>query len=335
MAMPHRVIASAAVSEAGTDKVGSAGATGADELATSEPDHIPRIGWFRSMVATLGAWFIYALIWLFGRTRRRADIPWLLGPLGSKFIGDAPYRDVAEAEGLTIERAARDGGLVPSFEQLRGDGFDPDKAHPLVREFYEHTTEFAMDVWSKTYFPSNIALFLLVTTISRQVNQLNFPLSPLDTARGMNSEIITMRRPDGSVRYTGWFRTLDNDDEARVLYTGFYMTERAPNLGVPCVKVVFPMPNGNATVVLRPKLEADGSLILDSSGKRFGDAGFYRVQGRGPDRVRVWQIKTLKEHFRVFVDDRGVLRCDHSVRFLGLPVLRLHYKMFRKAAPLT
>ena len=117
-----------------------------------------------------------------------------------------------------------------------------------------------------------------------------------------------------------------------MLYTGFYMTERAPNLGVPCVKVVFPMPNGNATVVLRPTLEPDGSLILDSSGKRFGDAGFYRVQGRGPDRVRVWHIKTLKEHFRVFVDDRGDLRCDHSVRFLGLPVLRLHYKMFRKTA---
>jgi hypothetical protein len=24
-----------------------------------------------------------------------------------------------------------------------------------------------------------------------------------------------------------------------------------------------------------------------------------------------------------------VLRCDHAVRFLGLPVLRLHYKMTR------
>jgi hypothetical protein len=171
MAMPHRVIASAAVPEAGTDEADVDGAG-----ARVPGDAAPRIGWFRSMVATLGAWFIYALIWLFGRTYRRADIPWLMGPLGGKVIGDAPYRDVAEVEGLTIERAARDGGLVPSFEQLRGDGFDPDKAHPLVREFYEHTTEFAMDVWSKTYFPSNIGLFLLVTTISRQVNQLNFPL---------------------------------------------------------------------------------------------------------------------------------------------------------------
>lgn len=286
------------------------------------------IGWFAALIGRLGAWFIYALIWLFGRTRRRADIAWLLGPLGGKVIGDTPYQDVADAEGLAIERAARDAGLVPSFEQLRCDGFDPGKVHPLVRAFYEHTTAFAMDVWSKTYFPASIALFLLVTTISRQVKQLNFPLSPLDTARGMHSEIIALRRPDGALRYTGWFRTLAG--ERRVLYTGFYMTEQAPNLGVPCMKTVFPMPNGNATVILRPRVNADGSLVFDSSGKRFGDAGFYRVQARGPERVRVWYIRTLKEQFHMFVDEHGDLRCDHAVRFLGLPVLRLHYKMLRR-----
>jgi hypothetical protein len=289
----------------------------------------PRIGWFAALVARIGAWFIRFLIAVFGRSHRRADIAWLMGPLGGDVIGDAPYREVAGEEGLTVERQSRDGGLVPSFEQLRSGGFDPDRAAPLVREFYEHTTRFAMDVWSKTYFPSNIALWLLVKTISRQVNQLNFPLSPLDTAHGMVSEIISLRRADGTVRYTGWFRTLAQ--EQRVLYTGFYMTESAPGVGAPCVKVVFPMPRGNATVVLRPELDPDGSLILDSSGRRFGDAGFYRVQARGGERVRVWHIRTLRERFHVYVDPQGVLRCDHAVRFLGLPVLRLHYKIVRRA----
>jgi len=290
----------------------------------------PRVGWFVRMVAAIGARFIYALIWLFGRTHRREDIAWLVGPMGGPVIGDAPYRDVAAEEGLSVERGASDGGLVPSFEQLRSATFDPAGAQPLVREFYEHTTAFAMDVWARSYFPASIGLFLLVSTISRQVDQLNFPLSPLDTAHGMVSEIITLRRADGSVRYTGWFRTLAK--QQRVLYTGFYMTERAPNLDVPCVKVVFPMPRGNATVVLRPQLRDDGSFILDSSGKRFGDAGFYRVQARDAERVRVWHIRTLKEYFHVYTDERGVLRCDHSVRFLGLPVLTLHYKMFRRTA---
>ncbi len=287
------------------------------------------IGWFRRLVAAIGAWIIYRLIWIFGRTHRRADIPWLLGPTGGPVIGAAAYEEVATAEGLSIERHARHGGLVPDFHQLDGEGFAAAEVHASIRDFYEHTAEFAMDVWSRTYFPANLALALLVTTISRQVNQLNFPLSPLETARGMTSEIISLRTPDGAVKYTGWFRTLASD-ERRAIYTGFYMTERVPAEPAPCVKVVFPMPNGNATVILRPQLRG-GALELDSSGGRFGGAGFYRVQIRDADRVRVWRIRTLKEHFRVFVDDRGALRCDHSVRFLGLPVLRLHYKMFRSS----
>lgn len=298
------------------------------EQQSAETVYPARVGVFARMVGKVGAWVIYGLIWLFGRTKKLSDNAWLAGPIGDTVIGDAPYRAVAAAEGLTVERMPQDGGLVPSFTALAGGEFEPARTHPLIRDFYEHTTEFAMDVWAKTYFPSNIALWLLVATISRQVNQLNFPLSPLDTAHGMTSEIIMLRRPDGSVRYTGWFRTLAL--QRRVLYTGFYMTEHVPGEAGPCVKVVFPMPNGNATVVLRPVVADDGSFILDSSGSRFGGAGFYRVQARGPDRVRVWHIKTLKERFHVYVDPAGVLRCNHSVRFLGMPVLALHYKIFRK-----
>jgi hypothetical protein len=282
----------------------------------------------RRIVAQLGAWFIYALIWLFGRTRRWTDMAWLEGPLGGSVIGDSPYREAAEREGLSVERKAADGGLIPDFNALAHDGFDVARAHPLVREFYEHTTRFAFDVWSKTYFPTNIGLWLLVTTISRQVNQLNFPLSPLDTAHGIGSEIILMRRPDGSIRYTGWFRTI----EPRVLYTGFYMTQRVPLEPGACVKVVFPMPRGNATVILRAKLDPTGALILDSTGTKFGEAGFYRVQAparMGEQRARVWRVSSLREKFRVYVDEAGTLRCDHAVTFLGMKCLTLHYKMTR------
>ena len=278
----------------------------------------------RQVIAAIGAWIIYRLIWLFGRTHRTVDIAWLVGPMGGPMIGDATYQEVADREGLSIERSAR-SGLVPVWSQLDGDGFDGAHIAPAVRDFYEHTSDWKMDVWSQTYFPASLALALLVTTISRQVNQLNFPLSPLDTAHGLSSEIISMREPDGRVKYTGWFRTLA--DATRVLYTGFYMTERVPGASAPCVKVVFPMPNGNATVVLRPTVDADGALVLSSRGGRFGGPGFYRVQGRRAGRVRVWMVRSLVEEFRVYVDARGVLRCDHAIRFLGLPVLRLHYKM--------
>jgi hypothetical protein len=283
------------------------------------------------IVATVGAWFITLLIWIFGRTYRWSDVPWLAGPLGGKIIGDAPYAEVAAHEDLELDRSVRDGGLLPNFDALRGRDFNPERVHPLVREFYEHTAAFSMDVWSKTYFPSRLGLALLVLTISRQVNQLNFPLSPLETAHGISSEIILLRRRDGSIRYTGWFRTLGR--ARRVLYTGFYMTQRAPASAVPCVKVVFPMPHGNATVLLQPELGAGGSLILSSRGRRFGEPGFYRVHSRrgvrDRGRVHIWRVQTLNERFHVYVDERDVLRCDHTVHFLGLPVLGLHYKLYR------
>jgi hypothetical protein len=286
-----------------------------------------RLSWLARIIGRLGATFIYGLIWFFGRKTRRGDVPWLVGPMGGPLIGDEVYSQVAAAEGLTLERSAVDGGLVPTFEALRGPRFDPGAVQPLVRDFYEHTTDFAMDVWSQTHFPANVALYVLVTTISRQVAQLNFPLSPLETAQGLVSEILLLRRADGSVRYTGWFRRLAQSQ--RVLYTGFYMTEMTPGAG-PCVKVVFPMPQGNATVVLRPEVADDGSLILDSTGRGFGGPGFYRMQAKGVDSVQVWRISTLRERFHVYSTERDVLRCDHTVRFFGMPVLDLHYKIWRR-----
>jgi hypothetical protein len=78
-------------------------------------------------------------------------------------------------------------------------------------------------------------------------------------------------------------------DMGRTLYTGFYMTERVPHCDAPCVKVVFPMPNGNATVILRPAIDEKGHLRLSSKGARFGDAGFYRLHNLGEDRC-LWGV---------------------------------------------
>lgn len=281
----------------------------------------------RDIVGTLGAWFIYFLVWLFGRKVALNDEPWLAGPVGGSYIGDRPYEECAEEEGLDMERNATRGGLLPDFSALAGPSFDPAAVHPDVRAFYEHTAEHRMDVWSRTYFPANVALWLLVSAISRKVNQLNFPLHAIDAAQGMLSEIVLLRRPDGSVRYTGWFRRLA--ESGYVVYTGFYMTESVPEWDSPCVKVVFPMPEGNATVILRPKALEDGSLELSSIGRGFGDVGFYRVQRRRRGDFRIWRVQTLDEYFRVYVDDAKILRCDHYVSFLGFRVLRLHYRMQR------
>jgi hypothetical protein len=283
--------------------------------------------WVRNAIGWIGEQFIYLLIKIFGKRVDLENENWLKGPLGSDYIGDKPYDEVAQKEGLTVKRDSETGGLIPNFNALNGPDFDVNKVHPAIRIFYENTAQHRMDVWPKTYFPTNIALWLLVTTISRKVDQLNFPTNAFDLALGMSSEIILLNQKNGETKYTGWFRKLQGTN--RVLYNGFYMLDRVPLTSGPCVKVVFPMPDGNATVILRPENGKNGAFILNSSGKGFGDAGFYRVQQQR-SRLKVWLITTLKERFNVYVDEENVLRCNHHIRFLGLPVLKLHYRIQRK-----
>lgn len=278
----------------------------------------------RDAVGAVGSWFIYALIWLFGRRRETRDVSWLVGPLGGPSIGERPYEETALAEGLVVTRNATEGGLIPDFDALASAAFDPARVHPKIRDFYERTFAYRLDTWATTYFPARLALWLLVTTISRRVEQLNFPLDGLATAHGMSSEIILLRKRDGAIKYTGWFRKLRGD--GRVVYTGFYMTEIPPLCPGPCVKVVFPMPNGNATVILRPENDDGSGFRLASIGSAFGDAGFYRVQRAG-SALRVWRITSLHETFFLYVDKEESLRCEHHVRFLGFRVLTLHYRI--------
>ena len=167
-------------------------------------------------------------------------------------------------------------------------------------------------------------LWLLVQTISRRVDQLNFPMDGLAMAKGMTSEIVLLRKPDGSVRYTGWYRCLRSS--GRSVYTGFYMTEVVPESEGACMKVVFPMPDGNATVILSPENGPDGSFVLASAGATFGGVGFYRIQRRRKGGERAWLVRGMKEAFRMY-EDSGELRCEHDIHFMGMRVLSLHYRM--------
>jgi hypothetical protein len=84
------------------------------------------------------------------------------------------------------------------------------------------------------------------------------------------------------------------------------------------VKVVFPLPRGNATVILAPGVDTEGRFTLISSGRCFGEAGFYRVLELDRSRLKVKRLQSLREHFTVYRDQQGELRCDHRVSFLGL-----------------
>lgn len=277
------------------------------------------------LLGMIGLTIIHAYLRIFGRTVRKADVPWLIGPMGSGKVGDHPYDVVANREGLAIDRSAPDAGLLPDFDALSGPGFDATKTDSEVRRFYEHTALYELDVWSETRFPGRLFLWLLVSTVSRYMNQLNFPIFGLETSRGMTSEVIPLRDAAGRAVHTGWQRRLLAS--GRIIYSGFYTTVQPPRSDLPCVKVVFPVPRGNATVILRPQLDGRGHFLLLSGGKGFGDTGFYRMLDLDTERLKVRYLKTLRERFELYRDEEGVVRCDHEVRFFYMTMLRLHYRI--------
>jgi hypothetical protein len=264
---------------------------------------------------------------LTGKRMARRDAPWLSCPMGPRGrIGAEFYNRLAERERLQIQPAA-DAGLLTDFDALRGAGFDPQAVHPAIRDFYEHTSCYRLEAWSEAPSSTRLFLWALTSFVSRRMDQLNFPVSSLELAGGMTSDILPMIDAEGRRVYTGWLRRLAAAD--RVIYTGLYSVERPAGCPDPCVKVSFPLPLGSSTVFLRPRAEPDGSFLLISSGSRFGEPGFYRMVEDGPDHWMVRYIRTLREFFHVYVDAQGVLRTNHTVRFLGLTPLRLHYKLER------
>jgi len=265
------------------------------------------------------------LVRLTGKKVRRSEAPWLECVLGKPgVIGTGVYQRIAEEEKLEIGQPP-DAGLVSSFEALRGPSFDPDKVDPRVRRFYEHTALYKLEVWSEVYFAGKFVLWLLVEFISRRMDQLNFPISSLEVAKGMTSEIVQLREPgSGRLAYTGWLRRFRAT--GKVIYAGLYSETRMPGEAAPCVKVTFPC-FGSSNVYLRPCAYEDGSFGLVSTGAAYGKSGFYRIVEAGADYWRVRNFKTLHEIFHVYADEEGILRTDHEITFVGLTILRLHYKM--------
>jgi hypothetical protein len=112
-----------------------------------------------------------------------------------------------------------------------------------------------------------------------------------------------------------------------ILYAGCYSAVTIPGRTGSCVRVIFPLPNGNAMVLMRPELRANGSVAVVSSGERFGDPGFYFTVEAGPHRVWARYVRSLRESIHVYGAEPGTVRADHDLTLWGLTVLRLHYRL--------
>ncbi len=246
---------------------------------------------------------------------------WLAGPVGNtRYIGTEFFLKLAQAQGLELRSGS--SGIVPDFSALDGEDFHSGQVSAAVRHFYEHTGAYDMDAWSqwsRLFQPFGGVIF------SRRLQQLNVPLSGLDTSQGMTSEVLQLADPhSGEVRYTAWVRKLIR--AGYVLYAGAYAVCHVPEYHSPCVKVTFPLPNGNAIIIMRPGVHADSSLTLSSSGAGFGDAGFYFTVRRN-NQTYARYVRPLRESIHVFESTPGEVRADHVLTLWGKTFLRLHYRL--------
>ncbi len=263
-------------------------------------------------------------------TGRRADLDsadWLEGPVGEPDgIGGDFFDRWAAEQGLVVDRSAERRGLLPDLDVLGGPGFDPRRVDPDVRRFYEQTSAFELEAWSEWCGPFRPFGWALARIFSRRLQQLNVPLRPLDTSRGTDSEVLHLRRAGGEpVEFAAWTRRLRGSGD--VLYAGGYSTARVPGHRNPCVRVVFPLPNGNAIVLLKPSVDAAGALCLLSAGDWYGDPGFYFTVHRAGGRVWARYVRAMRESIRVYGAGGGEVRADHVMWLFGLVFLRLHYRL--------
>lgn len=266
-----------------------------------------------------------------GHRLELARYPWLAGPVGDpRGIGREFFAKLAQQEGLNLWHG--ESGLLQDFSALAAPDFLPDQVHPSVRDFYTRTSAYELDAWAEWCGLFRPFGHILARLFSRRLQQLNVPLSGLDTSQGVTSEVVQLVDPvTHEIRHTAWIRQLLST--GNVLYAGAYSLAEVPRRSGLCVKVVFPLPNGNAMVLMRPEAHQDGSFSVVSAGREFGDPGFYFTVRDGAGRIWARYVRALKETIRIFPAEQDIVHADHVPTLWGATFLRLHYRL-RVARPL-
>lgn len=269
-------------------------------------------------------WFTQQWVIFTGRKFNPINENWLIGPFGElNGIGEEFIRKLAVKENLYIQRNLKSKGLLISIKQLNLSDEEIKNMSRKVIDFYERTSnyELAFDVkWSSFFKPFG---FIVNRLFSKRINQLNIPLQNNHQEK-LSSEIIQLiDKKTNEVKYTIWLRKVENTGQ--VIYSGIYGTCKLPS-NQTCIKAIFPLPKGNATVIMKPSVGKNNELILDSSGKKFGDAGFYFLLNDSQNNYWAKFVRSFTEKLIVRENNENLI-ARQTLKLWNLKVSEFNYKI--------
>ena len=256
------------------------------------------------------------------------DLPFVV-PLESRsrYVGTGYIRQLADVLGGTYTADAADVGIVASLDSLAGPELDPAQVDPLVREFYEHTTRFTLDIVPEWRLWVRPGYLLYRSLLARPLGQASVPMNQRETQRGIRSRIDTITAPgEEVVAVRGWIRSFTDNDEP--IYIGIYTTYRDEERGY--VSVGFPLPQASFTATLAPRARPGGGLILTSRSELKHPGHYLTYIDSETRELTTAAVQGFAEQLDVYLED-GELRAEHAFWIFGIPFMVLHYRMHRKS----
>jgi hypothetical protein len=245
----------------------------------------------------------------------------------SRYVGADYVEQLAKARGGTFRRNPPDVGILASLDSLEGPTFHASRVHPLIREFYEHTSRFRLSIvpeWRRWMKPG-YELFKRV--VAEPLGQAAIPSNIEEAQRGMVSTIDTITLDgDEEIDIRGWIRTFA--DSGKPIYVGIYTSFRHENRGY--VSVGFPIPGANFTATLEPRNAGDNDLLLTSRSELAFPGHYLSSVDSDRDALTVLKLLSFQEQIAVYVTD-GQLKTDHSFYLAGQRFLTLCYEIERLA----
>ncbi len=271
-------------------------------------------------------WVTQQWVILWGRRINPAEHPWLMGPFGNlDVLGSDFIQRFAEKEGLLIDKTTKPQGLIPSMQKLSLT--ESEGLSRQIVDFYELTTNYDIDLFVKWNPFFQIFGRLINILFSHRIGQLNVPIKDVAEGESVTSEISTLIDPSSNqTKYTFWHRSIKSSGQ--VVYSGAYGVCQLPS-GEKCIKAVFPLPNGNATVVLSPSVGENGELVLESSGKKFGDPGFYFLLKDGQGDYWTQFIRSFRDRLTIR-EESDYLWAEQTLTLFRLRVVRFAYRISAK-----